>query len=771
MVIHTGGDKRRGGRADLATGDRGTTFTQHDSKDVPRFAPNFTVYVLPPDVVCLYSEDRKFFLHGQLYCALATVIGAGESFRDIFRQLERDFPSEKIGEAVKRLLDRGFVVPTSRSTEGTAAAYWASLGLSPEDAAKNLQKCRVRIKSIDVQGAKELSTALDKLGVRLVTRSADLTVTLVNDYLEGRLVEANRKHLSDHSRWMLVQPSGIFPLVGPVFTPGKSACWTCLADRMMRNREIKGLLYRSEARCVAASPLARQALGQSSIQLAAVEIAKAIATDFRTDLSDHIISLDLLGSSIVRHYVAARPQCRACGRKKLRDPRRAPAPIELAAGGKLVMTSGGYRSVSSSGTVARFRKHVSPLTGVVSRLERIQADLPLNTNYFARHNFAALPESVGELKSGLYGGSFGKGSTAEQGEASALMEAIERYSGIFQGDEIRVSRRFTDFAPGEAILPNDVLLFSDAQYRQGHLPTADQEGTPPPAPFDRSAEIEWSPVWSLRDERFKYFPTGLLYFFHRGNSAAGHFHADSNGCAAGNTREEAIVQGFLELVERDSYAIWWYNRLRRPEVDLDQFGDSYIRDLRTQLVETGRRLWVLDITSDLGIPSFAAMSHSTENAKDFVEFGSGSHFDARIAMLRALTELNQFLAIGLMGLRSEGKPNADDAVSLQLSDNPYLMPSGNPGIRPDLGSEFGRLDSRGQVMACVQLVKEAGLDFLVLDQTRLDIEVPVVRVIVPGLRHFYRRFAPGRLYDVPVKLGWRDRPLPESELNPHHPKT
>jgi len=40
------------------------------SKDTLQFAPNFTAYVLPPDVVCLYSEDRKFFLHGELYCAL-----------------------------------------------------------------------------------------------------------------------------------------------------------------------------------------------------------------------------------------------------------------------------------------------------------------------------------------------------------------------------------------------------------------------------------------------------------------------------------------------------------------------------------------------------------------------------------------------------------------------------------------------------------------------------------------------------------------------------
>src|SRR4029077_16133144 len=144
--------------------------------------------------------------------------------------------------------------------------------------------------------------------------------------------------------------------------------------------------------------------------------------------------------------------------------------------------------------VARFRRHVSPLTGVVSRLDRINADLPLNTNYYARHNFAGKSQNVHELRAGLSGGSFGKGSTAEQGEASALMEAIERYSGIFQGDEIRVRRRFTDFPAGGAILPNDVLLFSDAQYErdQASTTTAPDETSSPPARFDRSAKIEWS---------------------------------------------------------------------------------------------------------------------------------------------------------------------------------------------------------------------------------------------------------------------------------------
>src|SRR5437763_16083572 len=175
-------------------------------------------------------------------------------------------------------------------------------------------------------------------------------------------------------------------------------------------------------------------------------------------------------------------------------------------------------------------------------------------------------------------------------------------------------RRFADCAPGDAILANDVQLFSKEQFQARHEPTEDG-AHPIPDPIDPTAKIEWSPAWSLRVQRFRYLPTGLMYFFYRD------FHTDSNGCAAGNTLQEAIVQGFLELVERDAYAIWWYNRLRRSEVDLGQFDEAYIRDLKIQLAETGRRLWMLDVTSDLGIPSFVTITHWMENSQEFVEFG------------------------------------------------------------------------------------------------------------------------------------------------------
>ena len=139
--------------------------------------------------------------------------------------------------------------------------------------------------------------------------------------------------------------------------------------------------------------------------------------------------------------------------------------------------------------------------------------------------------------------------------------------------------------------------------------------------------------------------------------------------------------------------------------------------------------------------------------------------------MRALTEVNQFLSLGLLGARDAGQASNDSAGPFRLKEHPYLIPDGKPAIRPHFDMKFGSLDTREQALACVDIANRAGLDFLVLDQTRPDIETPVVRVIVPGLRHFYRRFGPGRLYDVPIKLGLRDTPIPESELNPLHPHT
>src|SRR5207244_11830440 len=102
-----------------------------------------------------------------------------------------------------------------------------------------------------------------------------------------------------------------------------------------------------------------------------------------------------------------------------------------------------------------------------------------------------------------------------------------------------------------------------------------------------------------------------------------------------------------------------------------------------------------------------------------------------------------------------------------LANQPYLLPDEEAVPRSAAAYSRSWSDDLAQdVRACQAVVERQGMEMLVLDQTRPEIGLPVAKVIVPGLRHFWARFAPGRLYDVPVKLGWLPRPLAEEELNP-----
>src|ERR1700756_1957129 len=126
MAIRTGRNKCRSAHTRRMKGNR--RIAPRHSNNVLRFAPNFRVYVLPPDTVWLYSEDRKFFLHGELYCALASAIGeGGRTFRQLVSELGRKFPTDKVEEALTRLLDRRFIVGKRHAFLDTVAAYWASL--------------------------------------------------------------------------------------------------------------------------------------------------------------------------------------------------------------------------------------------------------------------------------------------------------------------------------------------------------------------------------------------------------------------------------------------------------------------------------------------------------------------------------------------------------------------------------------------------------------------------------------------------------------------
>ena len=368
--------------------------------------------------------------------------------------------------------------------------------------------------------------------------------------------------------------------------------------------------------------------------------------------------------------------------------------------------------------------------------------------------------------------SSGKGATDIQARASGLCEGLERYSGVFRGDEPRRRARMATLG-GAAVHPHDCLLYSERQYRDRDAWNArSSRYNFVPVPFDPDIEIEWTPAWSLTRREPRYLPTAFCYYNYPHGDRPPFCVACSNGNAAGNTLEEAILQGFLELVERDSVALWWYNRVRRPGVDLDAFSEPYFGRVRDHLRGRGRELWALDLTSDLNVPVFAALSRETTGSAQRIFLGFGAHLDPRVALLRAVTEMNQMMS-GLPDAGSDPRREpVDDPETLHwlqtatVENQPYLIADDTQPRGESDYSEGWADDVTDDIRACQSLVERLGMEMIVLDQTRPEIGLPVAKVIVPGLRHFWARFAPGRLYDVPVQLGWVPRPVAEEDLNP-----
>ena len=579
---------------------------------------------------------------------------------------------------------------------------------------------------------------------------------------------------------MLVRPRGMQPLFGPVFRADKEGpCWVCLSYRLRAHQEVHNFLRNLGGEEAAFKPFAEEpAVVDALYGLIAAEILKWIVLGDAAPIHEHALSINTGRFETSRHQVMRRPQCPACGDEALYRPDRPPVPLRLQSSPKAVSNSGGSRTVAPEVTLAKYRHLVSPVSGVVTWLTRTtdEADSWLHV-YWAGSNLGMRSRKLSSLRRSLRSKSAGKGSTREQSEVSALCEAVERYSGAMHGEEIRVHKRFNDFTGSEAAIhPNEIQLFSETQLDNAASINAPDKTKPHPynvvpPRLDPDAEIDWTPVWSLCRQRHCYLPTSMLYSMAPEQRGEFDLIADSNGCAAGNTREEAILQGFYELAERDAFAIWWYNRLQAPAVDLDSFNDEYLSAAARYYARYEREVWVLDVTSDIGIPAFVALSRRPDGETEDIIYGAGAHADPKIAAQRAICELNQCLTwLPRPGSRG-GKPMIDDPLALwwwntaRLADCPWLAPAEAPMRKARDYPLIESADAREDVEYCRELIEAKGMELLVLDQTRPDIGMPVVRVIVPGMRHFWERLAPGRLYDVPVAMGLRESPLAESELN------
>ena len=738
----------------------------------PVFKPHLHVEPIKGEGVFLISERGHTVLAGRLYELVAPLVNGSNTTDSIISMLEGKATAAEICFTLEKLHQKGHIIEAEYGPQRTEAAFWCLQGVGPEEAENRLKQTAVKIEAFGKVDTRPFIEVLNQNGI-VIAEHGPLGIAVTDDYLRSGIDAYNRQSLESGRPWILIKPVGIEILIGPLFIPGKTGCWQCLKDRCSLNREVEKFIMdrKGTTEPVEVFISATNASLQVAYNISAREIAKWIVTGKNPELEGKLISLDSVTWKTGVHALAHRPQCPVCGKADV----SAAGPVRLQSRKITYIMDGGHRTISPEETVKQYQHLVSPITGIVTMLER---DTQMNEDihvYRSGHNFAMNHRDLESLKGGLRSMSAGKGMTDSQAKASAICEAIERHSGGFQGHEPRKTFSFADSDRSETIHPNECMRFSEIQYRDREaINVKKSRFNKVPEPFDEKLPIEWSPVWSLTEERFKYLPTQYLYYNHTypdGNNEPWFCFACSNGSASGNTIEEAVVQGFFELVERDSVALWWYNMLRKPAVDLNSFDEPYFPRLVKAYNGMDRQIWVLDITSDLGIPSFAAFSCRTDQKEEHIIFGLGCHLEARVAVSRALTEMNQMLPF-TQQLNNSGERYLD-TESLKWLRNatrlnqPYVVPDEAQTIKS--AADYPLLHSGDlleDILMCKRIVESKGMEMLVLDQTRPDIGVSVVKVIVPGLRHFWARFAPGRLYDVPMRMGLLAQPLNEEDLNP-----
>ena len=748
----------------------------------PAFKAHLRIVPIADEGVLVLTEGGASFRRGDALARICRLIDGLRSAEEIVRTVIDKLEPARAWSVLVKLESDGWVEESRTGTNARVAAFWGALGIEPGWAASSLGTADVGICAASAGLAQRFAAALREFGIRPARiasfeslqpaapgTASGIDAVLVDDYLCDALLHYRSLAQTAGRRWLLVCPFGASPWIGPMFGPGEAPCLDCLRLRLRRLRAAHAIASRHDPERGTAEPLGAL-VGTEGIacRLAAAEIAKVLA-GAPPLLLGAVKSLDLRDFASRTHRVLPDPACATCaaardgvlsvdnaGPVKIR-----PLPIRFA--------EGGFRGVTAEETLRDYEHLVSPIAGVVGSL------IPNTHDSAIGHMFVATdawpvpdgPDHISDLQYRFRNSSVGKGVSEAQAKASALCESVERYSAMRHGTEALRTHAYNEIRE-DAIHPNAVLQYSERQYR--HRRRFNRPGTSfhqwVPAPLEPDEPIEWGAVWSLTEERQKLLPANLLYLSNpRERSVA---FACSNGCAAGNSLEEAVLQGLLELIERDAVAIWWYNRLVRPAVDLDTFDDRWLRDLRERYRSLGRDLSVIDLTSDLGIPVFGAISHRTSGNQERISIGLGCHLDAGIAVQRAVTEIVQMLDIDLARGAGARRAFADGWMEWATrAEHAYLAPDG--GARPRTRRDFANRrfdDLRACIEQCRTAVERRGMEVLALDLTREDTRLPVARVIVPGLRHFRPRFAPGRLFDVPLALGWRALPTPESELNP-----
>jgi ribosomal protein S12 methylthiotransferase accessory factor len=391
--------------------------------------------------------------------------------------------------------------------------------------------------------------------------------------------------------------------------------------------------------------------------------------------------------------------------------------------GKL-FRNGTHRVVAPAETVARARKLFGPVG--ITRVANVTGldCVGIPVVMVCRPNARSLAVSQG------------KGVDLDAAKASGVMESIELYHAE------RVTRPLKLAAWNELRFSHDLVPVEK-------LPLLSVSVFHPDRP------LLWIEGMDLLGSRPRWLPYELVHTNYTlpFPSGTGCFVMSSNGLASGNHPLEAVSHGLCEVIERDASALFRFlpaERQAAARIDLATVDHSDCRAVLDRYAGAGVAAGVWDMTSDVGVPAFRCVIVD-EAPNPFRPLGPvegmGCHPTREVALLRALTEAAQARLTLIAGSRDDnGRDRYSRAQETDFIDRARarlrekglrrfgdVATHASDTFEDDLAWILGRLSSVGIE------------DVVVVDLTKTELGIPVVRVVVPGLEtyHHVQGYVPG----------------------------
>jgi len=315
----------------------------------------------------------------------------------------------------------------------------------------------------------------------------------------------------------------------------------------------------------------------------------------------------------------------------------------------------------------------------------------------------------------------GKGATKNQAKASAMMEAFERYSAEINESDYRTKFELGIFKELKyAINPEELVLSSQLPFEVGEI------------------QLDWVKAVNITDDHEYFIPANAVYHPYITSKSVSLFKSNTNGLASGNNIEEAIFHGIMEVVERDAWSIFEAKKKPKSEVNCEEVNNPIIRNILDKFSKVGIEVKLIDLTADIDITTIAAVSDDTI-LKDpaLLTLGIGTHLDPEIAAIRALTEVAQSRATQIHGTRED----TTRAVFMRKAGykrmkkiNKHWFGESKKLINLSEIKDKSRRSFKDNIDTSINLITKKGFNkILYVDLTRFEIQIPVVRVLIPGL--------------------------------------